>query len=354
MEAMNDGRTTGEMTLPASRRHGSLPVSVILPFYNAARHLGEAIQSILCQTYPDFELILIDDGSSDGSAAIARSFTDPRIRFVRQQNAGLAATLNKAIGLARYDFIARMDADDLSFPERFEKQIAFLDAHPECGMVGTWASIWEGDRESGRAHRHPAENSQLKFELLFDNPFVHSSMMIRRCVFERVGMYAVGKDRQPQDYELWSRVMRQFAIANIPEILQVYREVDSSISRTRKENVRKLVMDISAENLAWISGRAVSDPVILHTVAFSHWLHHSRAAIPSFAQMSRLLLGAAETLGGTSDEKKSVLRQRALERIEIIRSMYFPFRYGRFLGQGMRWLESAFSRPGVRESKVFS
>ena len=211
----------------------SLPlVSVIFPVYNGAAYLREAIESILAQTYSNFELIIINDGSKDDSAMIIEQFRDPRIRFYSQVNQGLAATLNRAIGLTQGEYVARQDQDDISLPQRFEKQVAFLQTHPDHGMVGTWAEIWEGDKKTPRMHKHPAETAALKFALLFDNQFVHSSMMICRKVFDKVGLYSIDKTRQPpEDYELWSRVVREFEVANIPEPLVVYREMPGSMSR---------------------------------------------------------------------------------------------------------------------------
>jgi len=308
-------------------------VSVLLSCYNADEFLAEAVESILAQTFDDFELIIIDDGSHDRTAAIIKHFTDSRIRFYQQKNQGLAASLNRAIGLARGEYIARMDADDISLPERLGKQVAFLDSHPECGLVGCWASIWEGERDSGRAHTHPSDSAQLKFELLFDNPFVHSSMMIRKDVFARVGNYATDSDQQPQDYQLWSRVMRHFDVANIPEILQVYREVPKSISRTRKERLVDLVMSISRENLAWVSGRSISDPTVRGTAALMQWQCPDQSSTPSLRQIAGLLYGAAEKLGGPSDESRKALRKKAGARVESILDHYCHCRYGGILGR---------------------
>ena len=119
-----------------------------------------------------------------------RRFTDPRIRFLTQTNRGLAATLNRGIQHAQARYIARQDQDDVSWPKRIGKQVAFLDAHPDCALVGTWAQIWKGRTPTERIHAHPSENAQLKFELLLNNPFVHSSAMIRKealdCVKKRI------------------------------------------------------------------------------------------------------------------------------------------------------------------------
>jgi len=117
-------------------------ISVLLPIYNGAPYLVEAIDSVLNQTWKDFELIVINDGSTDDSAAIVHGYDDPRIRYYEHENIGLAATLNRGIDLAVGEFIARQDQDDISKPERFARQIVYLTAHPECVLIGTWAEIW--------------------------------------------------------------------------------------------------------------------------------------------------------------------------------------------------------------------
>ena len=134
-------------------------ISVILPVYNGQHYLTEAIDSVLIQSSSDFELIIIDDGSTDDSAAIIKKLDDPRIRFFQQANKGLSATLNRAIPLAKGEYIARQDADDVSFPLRFQKQIAYLDSHLDVGMVGTAAEIWIGNKRSNRLLEHPADDA---------------------------------------------------------------------------------------------------------------------------------------------------------------------------------------------------
>ncbi len=248
-------------------------VSVILPIYNGAAHLAEAIESVLTQSFRDFELIAIDDGSSDESAAIARAVADERVRVVVQENRGLAATLNRGLELARGRYVARQDHDDIALPGRLERQVAFLESHPAVALVGTWAAILGAASEPERYHRHPCDPATLRFALLFDNPFVHSSVVARTAVLRELGGYSTDPERQPpEDYELWSRVVRDHDVANIPEVLQCYREVQGSMSRTGDDPFSRHVVAVSRENIARALGgratpREVSDLAeVLHRV----------------------------------------------------------------------------------------
>jgi glycosyltransferase involved in cell wall biosynthesis len=226
-------------------------VSVILPVRNGAADLPKAIDTILAQTFTDFELIVVNDGSTDGTAAVLDAIRDPRVRVVHQENAGLARALNCGISLARGRYIARQDHDDWAKPTRLEKQVTFMEANPDCALLGTCAEIWVGDEPTQRVHDFPAEDAALRFELLFHNPFVHSSVMMRRSALDAVGGYSTDRARQPpEDYELWSRLARRYKVANLPERLTIYREVPASASRTGVNPFQERVVLISAENLA--------------------------------------------------------------------------------------------------------
>ena len=175
---------------------------------------------------------------------------DPRMRVIHQDNQGLAATLNRGIGLASSSYIARLDNDDLALPERLERQLAYMETHPDVALLGTWAEIYVGDTRSGRFHRHPTESNSIKLDLLFDNPFVHSSVMYRTDVVRALGGYRVERARRiPEDYEFWSRIARSHEIANLAEVHTVYREVPGSMMRSGAEEMLDNVVAISADNL---------------------------------------------------------------------------------------------------------
>ena len=275
----------------------SPPVSVILPVHNGMPYLPEAVDSILNQTYGDFELIIIDDGSTDGTADYLTTIRDPRLQVYEQERQGLAASLNRAVSLATGMYVARQDHDDISLPERLAKQVAFLEQNPECGMVGTWASIWEEDRVTSRVHRHPLDSHTLRYELLFNNPFVHSSILVRRSVFDQVGLYTTDPARQPpEDYELWSRIARKFEVNNIGQILLVYREVKQSVSRQQAGPLLDRIVTISAENLAWYTGKTKVDRDLSDISALANAAFHRVSPSPDLRKLFSILFLAAGNL----------------------------------------------------------
>jgi glycosyltransferase involved in cell wall biosynthesis len=275
-------------------------ISVLLPVYNGAASLAIAIRSVLDQTFGDFELLVIDDGSTDATAEVVRGFDDPRIRYHHHANRGLAATINRGVALARGEYVARQDHDDVSKPERFARQVAFLDAHPNHGLLGTAAEIWSETGPTGRNHDHPTDDVRLRFHLLFDNPFVHSSVMLRRAALLDTGDFATSKDRQPEDYEFWSRLSRRWKVANLPERLLIYREVPGSISRS--VDFAPLVARIGSENIAHALGLDEPTPEI---VAFSQAIHKAlgrRITDLEFAAMERLYRETASRIEATHGE----------------------------------------------------
>lgn len=274
-------------------------VSVVLPVYNCEKYLEESISSILAQSYGDFELIIINDGSTDGSSAIIAGFNDPRIRLFDQENRGLSASLNRSICLARGRYLARQDADDVSFPDRLTRQVEFLENHPEYCMVGAWSQIWQEAVPTRRSHRHPEKNGALKFNLLFDSYFVHSSVMLRKSVLDSVGFYTE-KPGQPEDYQLWSRMLRggYGRMANLPHQLVAYREVEGSICRLASRSFSDEVINLSMANLAACSGRPISDPAVGDLAALAHHAFCRLSGAPDFSSMLALMFVAAAKLQG--------------------------------------------------------
>ncbi len=204
-------------------------VSIIMSVYKGERFLQESVESIINQTFKNFEFIIINDGSTDNTAKTLESYTDPRIRLFNQENMGLTKSLNKAIKLSSGKYIARMDADDIALPERLQKQVDFLDANPDVGVVGTGNLVIDEQGKVIGRKVYPSFDSELRRALIGYNPFLHASVMIKREVFEIVGIYNE-RNAKGQDYELWFRIANHFKLANLPEILMSHRWRGDNIS----------------------------------------------------------------------------------------------------------------------------
>ena len=230
-------------------------VSVILPVYNGAPFLKQAISSILSQTYTDFELVVIDDGSNDESVEIVKAIADHRVRLIANEiNLGLPATLNKGIANSTGKYIARQDQDDFAAPNRLARQVGLMDANSDIGLLGTWAKILDegvdGEWIASGEHKHPVDDATLRWRLLWNSPFVHSSVMMRRNIFDAVGGYATEPERLfPEDYDLWSRIAKISSVANIPDFLQFYRQTPNGLSRIKNELIREGVYRVGEKNL---------------------------------------------------------------------------------------------------------
>ncbi len=212
------------------------PVSILMPVYNAERHLDAAIDSILAQTYTDFELLIIDDGSTDKSLEIVRSYRDKRIRILAAPHQGLVATLNAGLSEARGAFVARMDADDLSTPRRIEKQVEYLHRRPDTALVGSWARLVdEAGEPTGTCWAEPIGGRHLYLGLCSSNQFIHGSTMFRRDAALAVGGYRAAFVTA-EDYDLWLRLGEVGELANIPEslyLLRVHRRSKTAIEGAR-------------------------------------------------------------------------------------------------------------------------
>ena len=271
---------------------------------NGGDLVAGAIQSILNQTYSDFELIIINDGSTDSTLETLAQFADSRILVISQENQGLAKSLNRAISLAKGQYIARQDHDDLSLPQRLERQLAYMQTHPQCGLLGTGSEIWSLEGPTGRYHDHPCDSGVLAFELLFNNPFVHTSWMLRKEVIEQVGDYTTDPKREPpEDYEFVSRIVRQFDVANLPEHLVVYREMQNSMSSLiRPKNLvlnnpfsERLAL-ISSENIAFATHQLMPHVDASNFGVLTHCYPNGFSQYGTFLGVSQLLEDAAKRL----------------------------------------------------------
>ena len=203
-------------------------VTVLMPVYNGELYLREAINSILNQTFTDFELIILDDCSKDGSVDLIKTYTDERIRLIANPvNQGLRFILNQGGKLARAEYIARMDCDDISLPHRLAKQVEYLDRHPEIAIVGAQSIYIDTEGkvvESQNMFRCAAESSSIRWTASYECPFVHPLVMFRKQVlwgelggYDEMAVFA-------EDYEMWLRLLsNNYQGANLPEVLLKYR-----------------------------------------------------------------------------------------------------------------------------------
>jgi glycosyltransferase involved in cell wall biosynthesis len=218
-------------------------ISVVMSVYNGAQHLREAIDSVLGQSLEDFEFIIVNDGSTDESEKIIKSYTDKRIKLISRDNRGLVASLNEAVGQARGQYIARQDADDISKPERLRAELDILEARPEVVIVGSSIETIDASGKKLNEHRVLLNNPELKQELMVRSPFAHGSVMFQRTAFERAGGYQA-EEWPAEDYGLWLRLATQGDFANLDEPLYAYREHGEGISGqnlTKQEQQKRAV-----------------------------------------------------------------------------------------------------------------
>lgn len=197
--------------------------TVLMPVYNGEKFLGEAIDSILGQTYTDFEFLIIDDGSTDQSRNIVLSYNDNRIELIcNSENLGLEKTLNKGIKQAKGEYIARMDCDDISLPQRLQKQIDFMDANPQISVCGSWVKTFGN---SNKVWKYPLNHEEICCWLLFFTAFAHPAVIFRKELFlDNKLLYDERQQfERAEDYELWVRISQKHKLANLDTVLLKYR-----------------------------------------------------------------------------------------------------------------------------------
>jgi glycosyltransferase involved in cell wall biosynthesis len=284
------------------QKMGAQPVvSVVMAVYNGLPFLDAAIRSVREQNFADFEIIIVNDGSTDGSGVVlaAHARDDSRVRIIEQENRGLVRALNRGLSVARGRYIARMDADDLALPDRFTKQVRFLDAHPDIAVVGGAIElIDESDRPLGIV-RYPLTPDEVRERLLEGSPLAHPAVMMRRSVIEEAGGYRP-QYRYAQDYDLWLRLAERHHLANLPDVLVRYREHLGKVSLTNYP--QQLVAGIAARYAAACRRAAQADPT---------------------DRLTRLDFAALKAIGMPHGEERAA-------RDEIFRALFIVAAEGRF------------------------
>ena len=233
-------------------------VSVVIPTYNREAYIRDAIDSILAQSLADFELLVIDDGSTDGSCRAVRAYDDSRIRLIRNDgNLGIAVTRNAGLGFARGEYLAFLDSDDWARPDRLARQTAFLDSHPDHGAVGCWVAWMDGDgRPLDGIKRLATDADTIAAERLFRPGIVNSTAMVRTALlydFPHREDMVLG-----EDYEMWARFVVRHKIANLPLTLVRCRRHDGRITALNADLVKRMRCAIYRTQLAAL-GVAFSD-----------------------------------------------------------------------------------------------
>lgn len=213
-------------------------VSVVIPAYNAEAYIAEAIESVLNQTYPNFELIIIDDKSPDQTLMIAKSYEskDSRVKVIEnEKNVGVGGNRNRGIAEAGGEYICWLDSDDISLPDRVEKQVEYLENHPAVGVVGGFITFF--DENGVKATRRYAENDkELRAKVFRYNPVAQPASMVRKKCYEIVGLFNP-ELRVDEDLEMLFRIGEKFEFANLQQVVLKYRQSDTSLTAA---NLRKM------------------------------------------------------------------------------------------------------------------
>ena len=287
-------------------------VTVFIPVYNREKYIATAIDSILAQTFQDFELLLVDDGSTDASVQIIAAYRDPRLRLVRQEtNQGIPKTRNKGLELARGEYIALLDSDDYAYPQRLARQVAFLDAHPEYVEIGTWNRAMNARGVPMRKLKiQPVLPQDVKAMLLFRCCIKNRSVLARTAVLREYGY----REEFPrcQDYDLHVRLAAEHPIANLPQVLVLGRLHDERYTGQTTDLGKVLKMRIMAAQLSRLGVRHSERDLERH-----YHLAHRDAADASARPDARALDWAEAWLRQLleANRKAGVYDEQALARV---------------------------------------
>ncbi|MDX2256951.1 MAG: glycosyltransferase [Pseudanabaenaceae cyanobacterium bins.39] len=241
-------------------------VTVLMPVYNGEKYLREAIDSILNQTFQDFEFLIMNDGSSDRSLEIIRSYNDNRIKlFDSDQNKGHVYHLNYGIDIASGKYIVRMDADDISLPSRIEKQVTFMDNNPDIGVCGTWYEIID----SNVCCKNPVDDVSIRLSLLTNSALGHPTVILRSKVLSDFNLHYDPLLVPAEDYWFWVNLSRYSKLANLPEILLQYRVHSNQISSSRKSDQQQKAQLIRNLQIEMLLERSITiDEQDYHSLLF--------------------------------------------------------------------------------------
>lgn len=289
-------------------------VTVLMPVHNAASFLGEALDSVFAQTYTDFEIVLVDDASTDGIAEVLAGYADRRLRILRHaEQGGTAVALNSGVQAARGRFIAQMHADDIALPDRLERQIDFLHRNPGVGIVGgNQQPVGPDGRSTGPPTSLPTLPGHVRWMLHVHNCLNHPTVVVRREVMERVGGYRP-ESVPAEDYVLWVQAMEVTAIANIAEVVLRYRVHPRSASVVRAQETEAWAITAAEEAL---THRLGAPPDRNALIVLRHPFRSERAPVADVRRAASLLwrfTGAVLERDPLEPEERAAIRRTAVE-----------------------------------------
>lgn len=237
-------------------------VTVLMAVYNGEKFLRPSIESVLSQTYADFEFLIIDDASSDGTLEIINSYKDPRIRIIcNEKNQGTGFSRNKGILNSKGEYIAVLDADDIMYPERIAKQVLFLDEHPEIVLIGGAYDVIDQEGRWVQAIFHPTESIVIRWKLLFNNPIATSTTMFRKYAALEVGGYDQNL-RIAEDYAFYVKLAEKYLISQIREKISAYRINTVGLTSTAPEQLHNYALEVSRRCISSLANQEVERSVV--------------------------------------------------------------------------------------------
>ncbi|MGB8355037.1 MAG: glycosyltransferase [Chthoniobacteraceae bacterium] len=311
-------------------------LSVIMPVFNAAPYLREAVQSVLDQTFRDFELIIVDDGSTDESREIAQGIDDGRIRiFYNGENLGAAAAKNLALEKARGEFIAFLDADDVALPHRFEAQCSFLGTHPDVSLVASCVEVIDAEGAlHGRFLFEEMSSSRLCAKLLFYNPIAQSSVMLRSSCL--TGMTFRSECEPAEDYDLWATLSQTARMVVLEDVLVHYRSHPEGISRRKEMRMEDSVVRIASEQLGRLGISPSGDQLKIHRDFSRNFSATPRSLSRAEAWLGEIREANARLLVYDSTALEEVVSGRWADFVEAMESLRRSHAPWRRLARGVR------------------
>lgn len=240
-------------------------LTVLMTVYNVEKYIRRAVFSILNQTFREFELIIINDGSTDRTEAIISSFKDKRIRYYKnEQNLGISISLNKGIALTNGKYAARMDGDDICYPNRLGKQMAFLDQHEDHGLAGSWYYVINNNGSLRTVRRKDTEDENIRLSMLFENQFIQSSVMMRTDLLKEIRYDP--ELEVCEDYDLFMKIMGKSKVANIPEELITYRWHGKNTSIVKQKSILESFLKIFSRTLDAYNIPHTTEELFIHGI----------------------------------------------------------------------------------------